>query len=585
MTYFLVALAIAIVGGFNPFVRLISSDPKKFVVGWLWRAGVIFPLALWYAYGSNPALTGPFWGLTMPLLFAMLLNTIFSVLTTLEKHEREDVPIGAYVFLVFAVIACGRGIAGSSLFTAEDRHKMIGTVQVSPVNDALQIDVAHIRMVSLEQAAWAANKVLGEADLSIGSRFHVGHPTLQRVGQDFVYVCPLEYNGFRHWLTKAGTPGYVLVSATDAQQPARLVTKNGETPFALKYMPTAWFGDNLTRHVYESGYASYEIWDYHLELDEASTPWWVVSLVQPTNQYSLEQVKLVLLVDPQTGEIKEHTASSLPVWVDRGMPDDLTERYLDWWGQFGKGWWNSFITKDAVSQPTSMQYLSSADGRGQIGKEIVTLVYGSDGMAYWFTGMTSVSSKDQALVSYVLVNSRSGEAREFKMTGPNEAAILTAVNSSVSNFDGWRATMPVPYHLYGEMAWVVPVISNDGIFQKLAIVRSDNSRVALGGTKQEALREFQRLRTTRGNEISPSESAVLTTVTVRVDRVYGDVQNGTTVYHLWSSQAPDRIYTATSQVSPQIPILQSGDLVEVRFMETSEQVVPITSITVKSRRE
>src|SRR5690606_12960155 len=118
---------------------------------------------------------------------------------------------------------------------------------------------------------------------------------------------------------------------------------------------------------------------------------------------------------------------------------------------------------------------------GNPGSETMTLVYGADNQAYWFTGCSSASTSDDGLVSYVLINSRTGEATEYRQSGPHEGAVMTAVNAAVSNFDGWHATTPVPYHLYGETVWVVPVVSNNNIFQKLAIVRASNSRVALGG--------------------------------------------------------------------------------------------------------
>src|SRR5690606_9904827 len=105
---------------------------------------------------------------------------------------------------------------------------------------------------------------------------------------------------------------------------------------------------------------------------------------------------------------------------------------------------------------------------GKTNSETMTLVYGADNQAYWFTGCTSFSRRDEGLVSYILVNCRTGEAAEYRQSGPHEGVVMKVVNAAVSNFKGWQATTPIPYHLSGETVWVVPVISNN-IFQRLAI--------------------------------------------------------------------------------------------------------------------
>lgn len=573
------ALILAVVVGLNPRLDLLK-EPGKYLFGWLWRTAVAF-VPLWViTYFSIEDFAGPFWGATPYLLVGWGINTVVSFFAATEFGNRHDwsFPHGIWLFLAVAVIMAFRGIGGTSLFTSSDRYAVVGQVAtVDSTADLAPIDLAHIRQVSLEQASWLANKVLGEAPGAIGSRFHVGWPTLQRVDDEFMYVAPLEFNSFRHWQSNDGTPGYVTVSATDPAAPARLVMKNGETPLVFKYMPTSFFGTNLERYVLEHGYRGNEVNDYHFELDDEHRPWWVVTLTQPTHGYSVQRITKVLLVDPQNGKIEEHTLSDLPAWVDRAVPENLAVSYLTWWGHYLHGWWNSVWNKDAMTEPTVER------GMGVNSQEQMSLVYGADGQAYWFTGMNSTASSDQALTSAVLMNSRTGEVRQYRMTGANESAVVSAVNSAVSNYRGYHATAPIPYHIYGTTAWVVPVLSEEHIFQRLAIVRASDLHVSLGGNSRDVLRDFKRELTVQGGQINPTGAATEQKVTLRVDRFYGDVQNGTTVYHIWSASRPSNVFTATSAVSPMLPLVVPGDEIEIGFIDTTDTVVPISSLVPKQR--
>lgn len=568
----LIAFGLGVLGAV-PCITVGKEKERLGLARWLVMS-VIFTLVMWwYLYGALPSFAGPFWGMTLPML-AMWVVAIWVTAVANSDVRNWGIGPGALLPVILAAVAGIRGCAGSAMVSASDRRDAAGEVEVLADTSKLKSDQKHIRMVSWEQAAWLANKALGDKPgEALGSRFHVGFLTLQMVKGEFQYVGALEYNGFRHWSSSEGTPGYVTVSATDPSAQPTLVTERGGGVVNLRYMPSAYFGDNLERHVFNAGYRTYEINDYHFELDDNESPWWIVTLTRPTVHYAVEKIQLVLLVDPTTGKIEEHTLADLPTWVDRAVPENLAVTYLSWWGEFQKGWINSWWDKRGVVEPTVNQIGESNSA------ERVSLVYGSDNQAYWFTGMTSTASTDQALVSGVMMNSRTGQVKQLTMTGANEVAVMSAANAAVRNFAGQHATSPIPYHIYGETVWVVPMLSETHIFQRLAIVRArDLQHVALGDTKQVALDKLKQLLASNGGNMDPSSFAQLKKMSLHIDRFYGDVQAGTTVYYLWSGQLPGKVFTGTSQVSSSLPLIVPGDDVMIEYLDSGENVVPISRL-------
>ena len=76
-----------------------------------------------------------------------------------------------------------------------------------------------------------------------------------------------------------------------------------------------------------------------------------------------------------------------------------------------------------------------------------SLVYGDDGKSYWYTGITS-SGGDESTVGFMLVDSRTKEAKLYMQTGATETAAMTSAEGKVQekNYD---ATFPVMYNIYG----------------------------------------------------------------------------------------------------------------------------------------
>jgi hypothetical protein len=177
------------------------------------------------------------------------------------------------------------------------------------------------------------------------------------------------------------------------------------------------------------------------------------------------------------------------------------------------------------------------------------------------------------------MDSRTGDSRYYRVSGFDESAILTTVNSKVSNFSNYHATQPILYNVYGNLTAAVPVISG-GIFQKLALVHVGTGQVALGDTKREALTEYRKILREKGNSDVPSNQANTLTVSGLIDRIGPDNQKGDTLYYVVLDGTPDLIFTGSTNISFELPVATVSDLATISYMETGEGVVAMESFDI-----
>ncbi len=570
-TFALVVRLFAALGGFNPHFRLLPIKPGAYLKGWVKRVILFSPLIAGYLVVFTPALTGPLWGVSRIIILVAVINLAISAMVYKENPEDDferAMPDKGVMFLIGVVpIVClfllvsVRWISGWELFRAGSYRALAGEVETREWSkDMSPVDTKHIRMVSLEQARWLGDKVLGEAG-ALGSQFQPGRYHIQRVQGHLYWVAPLIHHGFLRWWSNEVTEGFIMVSAEDNTAHPKLITKK-----KMRYIPSGYWGSNLERHLYINGYVdgNYHI---HFEVDEDLNPYYVVTMTQPTIGYSGEKISRVLVINPETGQIDPYTLENLPAWVDLAVPQALAVQYLNWWGEYAHGWMNS--------------HWGSGKDVTKLTWEGMSMVWGSDDEPYWFAGMTSKATTDAALTGLAYVDSRTGKIRLYPSPGYAETAVMQTVNAAVSNFRGYHATPPILYPLYGEKVWAVPVVSDNHIFQRLALVRNTDSAVALGNDRETALREFKKFLTASGNEIVPEERAKLQRLTLVLDRVSADVQNGSTVYYLYAKDHKGKVFTGTSIVSAAFPLARPGDKVSVSYLETTEHVVPVRTFAIE----
>lgn len=562
MMFFLIGLVTALIGGF-PFDIGRDGWWKK----WLILTGSLTVANMFFVWLGTPQLIGPVWGVGATLLVAygLLINAAlaWAGCDHFYPHRSEYRPhISTAAVAAIGFLAAIGGLRGCGVVRSQDYRAFVADhIERRDWKADLQpIDTAHIRMVSEKQAGWMANKAFGQTEGSLGSQFKLGSLTIQKVKNELVWIAPLEFQGFSSWTAADVSPGYVIMSAEDPSQEARLVMGH-----KFRYIPSAYLGDNLERHLYVNGFVTRGTIDYTFEVDDEEHAFYVVTVYHPSIGYGGEVIDGIAIVNPESGEITEYSVEKAPAWVDRIIPSEFAHDRLTNFGQYGDGWVNTWWGHKNINKPTEKN---------------LDLVWADDGRAYWFTGITSAEESDQSLIAFVLMDSRSGETREYALKGSDEKGVIEAVNASVSNFKGWEAADPILYNVYGELTWVVPVVSG-GIFQQLALVRASTVQVTLGKSKNEALAKYRVALQSRGNTDAPTSDASIRKLEGKVTRFACAVLDGSTLCSLVLDD-DSHIFTATPSLSPELVIAQIGDTVRLTFVETSEITVPLQTFDITS---
>ena len=348
----------------------------------------------------------------------------------------------------------------------------------------------HIREVSEETAVWRADKVVGDLGYKVG----VGNMNIQSVKGSLVWLAPLDYNGFwKSWSYRdQGTGGYVIVQAEEAKAPAILVDN-----ISLRYTDNAFLWYNLQRDIYMD-YPGYYIGEHTFQLDDKGNPTWVTMISNPAVFGVYGDVpKGVVITSPLDGGNTFYSMNEVPSWVERVMDEKVTENYLQYWGEYKHGFWNTIFGQEDYLVPTGglQTDVGSESGSVTISQSEIPDVYlvrGTDGRLYWFGSFTTIG-KDSSMVGYMLTDLRTGDFT-FYPTPPiyNDigAAKNVQQNPEVARVMGATVTQPIMYMINGEEVWIMPVITQSGENIMMGVVRARTGETFVSPDLTTALSEL-----------------------------------------------------------------------------------------------
>ena len=551
----LLALLVMLLGLFNLRFDLIRSNPKRWVKGQISRLAIGAPLCFLWVYLALPALV-PWVGYTVVLL-PLGINAIVTLISRALDAEKGNKAQSFGGLSLFILTVCLLVSFYLNVLVVPMRAQALRDVPVvSESSEPVPImNLEHIRLVPIENALWKAQKVIG----NMGTGFEVGNLTIQMVGNKLYWVAPLEFRGFFKWLSFKESPGFIIVDAEDPDAAAEFVAS------PITYASSAFFSKDLSRHVYNS-YSDILLLEASFEVDDDMKPWYVMSLGNPTVGKTGVVVTGAVLIDPASGEMQQFDISSIPAWIDQVIPEYVAEKHNAWFGRYVHGFWNSIFSQRDVHVPTKWG-----------GRIDVFGVVGADERFYWFTGHTSPSSKDDSLMGYTMTNGRTGEIVYYKnaMGVFNESAAVASVNAAVSNFAGWNGAQPLLYNLYGSESYVVPVLSENNKLQAIGIVNARTGQTVVKPTKLEAIVAYKQYLGQGIGDVIPTYMGELDTIDGVVTRVGASTMGGNTLFYFHISGS-ERIFTATSTISPEVALTNVGDRVSVSYLDTSEAVVPLS---------
>ena len=522
---------------------------------------ISFIITAVYAFVKLPVLrvdfTSLYYVLAMFFVIAGILNMVFDreeQRFTITNKRNFKIAIG-----ILAIAVVLPTLASTPIIRAKAYRNLLGTVKESEfTKDVSPVNVNEIRIVDEDMAMKLGDKKLGEVP-AIGSVSKLGEFHIQKVKDKLYWVAPLVHRDFIKWVTNmGGTNGYVMVSANDPQD-VKLVQKANGEDVKIVYQPDAYILQDLHRHVYINGGMGRGMADYTLEIDDNGKPYWVVSLYEHKVGFGGANVNGTAIVDTKTGETKFYSIKDTPEWVDRIQPEDFVIDQINSWGVYVNGFINSVISEKGVLKAT----------------EGTSLVYGDDDRSYWYTGITSAGG-DESTIGFMLVDSRTKEAKLYKQPGATEMAAMKSAEGSVQE-KNYEATFPVMYNILGQPTYVSSLKDKAGLVKRVVFVSvEDYNIVGVGRDKAEAMKNYKDALESGGSSLEIDESDEFDKeLEGTVKRIAADTKNGNTVYYLTLDTDEGNIFYATSKISKELPLTKEGDKIKITFSKDEKDVIEI----------
>lgn len=458
---------------------------------------------------------------------------------------------------------------------AEDYRAILSGGEVDTTgafdSDVANIDPTQTRMVDQPLAVKLAETKLGE-DPGLGSRVIIGAMRIQNVGGKLFWVGPLEWSSPFKWaFGAAGTPGYMVVSAYN-QRDVRLVKEVAGKPLSLEIGEGAYMWDDLDRYIWRNGYASTPYTDFTFEVDDKWRPYWVITRYERTVGYSGNVANGVIVVDPQTREIKAYDMDEIPAWIDRVQPESFIAKQVDDWGEWIHGLWGNFEGLDKLKHTPGY---GSDSG--------LSLVYGSDGRAKWYTGIQS-DGADQGTTGFMLIDTRTGKAKYYKQSGITEQACQRNIAGLIAEKTGWSVTNCILYNVAGHPTYIAIIKDADGNPKRIGIASVINRDVVVSHTLiKSALRAFRASLRSKGNVAGTDSNVDILSATGTVVRFGTEVIDGTSYFYVVIDSEPSKVFSAIAGLnSAELPVTMLGDRVEIHYDDAGRSVVDMTRYDNKS---
>ena len=416
-------------------------------------------------------------------------------------------------------------------------------------SDVQAIDIQRLPVVDSALASLLADKKLGERP-ALGSQVTLGAPTIQKVNDKLVWVVPLLHSGFFKWFSNmAGSPGYIMVSATDPRD-VTYVDK-----FPIKYQPNGYFLDNLQRHTRFFGGLFTGLTDYSFEINDEGRPYWVVTTYKNLVGVSLPEANGAIIVDATTGQSVRYGIDNVPSWVDRVQPVEFVMTQIGNRGQYIHGIFN-FSNKDKFQ---------TSEGSA--------IIY-NGGRCYLYTGLTSVGA-DESATGIMLIDMVTKVPYRYQISGATEYAAQQSAQGKVQNLR-YLASFPLITNVDGQPTYFMTLKDDAGLIKQYGFVSvTDYTSVGTGDTIGNALSNYQSVMKNTSGSTAIDTGGKQMDLLGTIDRISSELTGGNTVYKMIFKEQPEKIFMAVADLSPELALTKDGDTVKISYVETDRTVINI----------
>lgn len=389
-------------------------------------------------------------------------------------------------------------------------------------------------------------------------------PALQYVDGHMWYVFALHFDGSgnKHRLHNI-EPGYIMVSAED---PNAEPVEHYDAQYAMKICLDCGQSSEPQRYAYNHGYHNV-MDDPTLELDDQGHPYWTMSIDTPHLGWTFYAPSAVLVIDANTGVIKEYKLNNVPSWVDRVYSPHMAASIASWYGKYLTGW-------KGVGGSMANRYKVSGDP---------VLVYTGDGHPDWRMLLTSYN-KDAAVSKIVIMDAHTGAMRVYTPAEP--MGVETPVAEAFDSASGQGATLvkankyqavDLTLHvIYGHLTWMA-TYEPEGTspsFVGLGFVdayHATANNVVFGDSKSAALQNYLTQLAAEGtaNGNAPEQGSKVQTVNGTISAISWDISNGQKFWYLALTGDDQHVYVGTvSSLGPALVLAKQGDPVTITMQNT-----------------
>lgn len=396
------------------------------------------------------------------------------------------------LIIISGIFMIGISILNSGLVNSKARFDILKTKDI----DLKEMSFNSHRTVTLAMAEKTANKVLGEefngVQISSQYQLNLSQSSIQKVNGELLWVLPLDYSGLTKWIKQDFVPGYVTVSATNPNVQAKLVLNK-----KMIVSDNGYFLSNINRLTYiHSGLKKVET---HFEINDQGDPYFISLILEPAILFHGFKTVEVIVTNAETKQmdfVKAEDIKTKYSWIDNIVSEDNALEQIQWNGTYSLGYWNTIWGAENVLTPTNVNHAE-------------LFIVEMNNETYYFTGMTSVNTKDHSLVKGILVNTITNEALEFALNGvmSNEGALNVIDSALGADSIKWDPVIALPVLINGEFYWGSSIVSKQNIFQKFGLVNGlDQSKLIISNDIEKAINTFK--SNDRGHLVADTEETI-----------------------------------------------------------------------------
>ncbi len=521
-------------------------------------------------YFLQPVQEGFLFGQGWTIFAAVAYFGLAGFLTVMATVDRRESKVGAALLLLAAAVLAlevtlwtGNTVAVTWGTGNAQNFASLANIDYASAEDKLpETDTKNIVLVTEDIAQYLGQQALNSAGNNLGSLFQIQQSewVRQSINGHLYYAAPLEYanplSQFGIFTTKIeASPGFALVDAENPNADAKIVSSA-----PLRYLPGAYFQQNLARHIYQHGYTMIDKATF--EVDDNLHPHFTAAALAPKFGVAGTIVKKILVIDATTGDIKEYASREAPAWLDRVFSSSLVSSIVSQWGLW--------------SAPESRAEWPNWAGQYQMTPEAPELVYNNSEIPVWLVPMRSHQASNASSTGVLLYDTRDNHGTFYpglSGLGVGDNVTHTFQNAS-SNIRSYPIDAVQLYSINGVPTWVGVYTQAQGAhgqsFAAVGLVDArhlNGANVIMAADMNSALSRYASYLASGGGLTADeiATMAKLEKTSGQINRIGLSVELGESYYHILV-RGQNQPFTATLKVSRLLPLMQVGDTVQIEYL-------------------